>query len=80
MKPVLRMVLLVTQKLGQRGAVFLYQQSVCPRTFKLEIKTGHLSQKGKFPKILNKAGYSHQINHKINKVKSSWEKHNLEKH
>ncbi|EGV96560.1 hypothetical protein I79_000588 [Cricetulus griseus] len=58
------MVLLVTQKLGQRGAVFLYQQSVCPRTFKLEIKTGHLSPKRQFSKILNKAGYSHQINHK----------------
>ena len=51
MKPVLRMVLLVTHKLGQRGAGFFYQQSVCPRTFKLEIKTGHLSQKGNFLKF-----------------------------
>lgn len=48
MKPVLRlMVLLVTQNLGQRGAVFLYQQSACPRTFKIENQKNQTKTKPK---------------------------------
>lgn len=67
-------------KAGAKGCCFPLSAVGMSSYLQTRNKNWALITKRQFPKILNKAGYSHQINHKINKVKSSWEKHNLEKH